>query len=324
MPLPDVVLDEVPAWRALDAPVRERTLRWLSSPDHHLVVRGCAGYPALLDEIARPPELLYAVGRIELLNAPAIAVVGSRNATPQGMQDARALAAALSGEGFTIVSGLALGIDAAAHRGGLAGGASTVAVLGTGADVLYPRRNLALAREIAASGCVLTDFPLGTPPLPGNFPSRNRLISGLSRGVLVVEAAPESGSLITARCALEQNREVFAIPGSIHSPLSRGCNGLIQQGAMLVQDAGDVLSQLGHAVRAAAGRKAREAPPADALLDAMGFAPVSVDQMAQHCGLGVAALCARLSRLELEGRVSALPGGWFQRIAQARGGRDIE
>ena len=289
--------------------------RWLEAPGRYLVRRGDAAYPALWQEIADPPDVVYVEGRIELLNAPSFAIVGSRNATLLGASDAEAFARALSDAGLTIVSGLALGIDAAAHRGGLAGAASSIAVMATGADLHYPKRNRPLARALGERGCLVTEFPLGTPPGRWNFPRRNRLISGLSRGVLVVEAAPGSGSLITVACALEQNRDVFAIPGSIHAPLAKGCHKLIKDGAKLVECAADVLQELGLASREDPQGERRDArEERDTLLDAMGFAPVSIDQMVRRFGLDAATLAARLSRYELDGRVASLAGGWFQRV----------
>jgi DNA processing protein len=296
-------------------PLLESTLRWIEGPGRHFVALGDASYPKALLDIADPPTALYVQGRIEKLNAPAFAIVGSRNATPQGLRDAEAFARALSEAGLAIVSGLALGIDAAAHRGGLAGAGSSVAVMGTGPDVIYPRRNHELAHALATDGCLITEFALGTASVAGNFPRRNRLISGLSRGVLVVEAALSSGSLITANFALEQGRDVFAIPGSIHSPQSKGCHWLIKQGAKLVESANDVLGELGwNAPRASDDLAVDEEPDQDPLLDAMGHAPISIEQMAQRTSLGAAKLAAHLSRLEIEGRIEALPGGWFQRV----------
>jgi DNA processing protein len=259
--------------------------------------------------------VLYAIGRVELLNAASIAVVGSRNATAQGGRDAYAFARALSDAGLTIVSGLALGIDTHAHRGGLEGRSSSVAVMGTGADLVYPKGNRALAHELAAKGCLITEFALGTPSAAGNFPRRNRLISGLSRGVLVVEAAERSGSLITARLAGEQGRDVFAIPGSIHSSLSKGCHVLIKEGAKLVESAADVLAELGIAQESAAAPARGSDAPDDPLLDAMGFGPVTIDQIAQRVGGNAAAIGAGLARLQIEGRVAAMAGGRFQQIA---------
>jgi len=287
------------------------SLRWLEAEGHHLVALHDPRYPPRLLEIADPPPVLYVAGRPELLGAPSLAVVGSRNASMRGLMDAEAFARTLSGAGLAVVSGLALGIDAAAHRGGLAGRASSIAVLGNGADVRYPRDNRALAEALERGGCVVSEFPLGTPPAPWNFPRRNRLISGLALGVVVVEAAPNSGSLITARCALDQNRAVFAIPGSIHSPTSRGCHALIKEGAVLVQGAEDVLTELGWKPAAAPPCSKAERDP---LLRAMGHAPVSLDDLAQATGIGVARLAARITRLELAGRVAALAGGRFQRL----------
>ena len=228
----------------------EKAVRWAAEPNHAVLTLADAAYPRQLLEIPDPPALLYVAGDARLLSSPALAVVGSRNATPQGLKNAHAFARAFSDAGLAIVSGLALGVDSEAHRGGLAGRGSTLAVLGTGVDVTYPRRNAPLADEILERGLLVSEFPLGTEPHAGNFPRRNRLISGLARGCLVVEAAVDSGSLITARLAADQGREVFAIPGSIHSPLSKGCHALIKQGAKLVESAEDVLEELGIAARA--------------------------------------------------------------------------
>jgi DNA processing protein len=298
-----------------DGALIDKTLQWLERPGCRLVTVRDAAYPKMLREIADPPAVLYLQGRVELLNGEAFAIVGSRNATPQGVRDALALASALSEAGFTIVSGLALGIDAAAHRGGLAGAASSIAVMGTGPDDIYPRRNRELAHALAVQGCLVSEFPLGTAPLAGNFPRRNRLISGLARGVLVVEAALKSGSLLTANSANEQGRDVFAIPGSIHSPLSKGCHWLIKEGAKLVECAEDLLVELGREVpRGPPQPDSTRSGDSDPVLQAMGFAPTSIDQMAQRTGLDAAKLAAHLSRLEIAGRVEAWAGGWFQRV----------
>ena len=222
----------------------DRALAWLAQPGRAIVTLADAAYPRLLLEIADPPPLLYCHGRTELLNRPALAVVGSRNATAQGASNAEQFARSFSAAGLTIVSGLAQGIDAAAHVGGLAAEGSTIAVLGTGVDNPYPPANAALTAQIAARGLLVSEFALGTKALAYNFPRRNRLISGLTQGCLVVEAALASGSLITARSAAEQGREVFAVPGSIHSPLSKGCHSLIKSGAKLAESAEDVLSEL--------------------------------------------------------------------------------
>ena len=301
----------------------QRALEWAAQPGHAVVTLSDESYPKLLLEIADPPPLLYACGRLELLQRFALAIVGSRNATQQGLANAEAFARNLSESGLTVVSGLALGIDAAAHRGGLAGPGSTVAVLGTGIDITYPLRNSALAAEIAERGLLLSEFPLGTAPAAQNFPRRNRLISGLARGCLVVEAAVASGSLITARSAAEQGREVFAVPGSIHSPLSKGCHALIKSGAKLVESAEDVLAELsgfrpsGYASTSApAPRAERQAD--GGLLAHMGHDPVDVDSLCSRAGLSAEQVSSELLRLELDGRVAALPGGLYQRLEKER------
>lgn len=296
-----------------DATQLDAVLAWLDQPGNSLMTLADADYPKTLLEIPDPPAMLYCKGQRSLLNQAALGIVGSRNATPQGMRDAEAFAHALSDAGLTIVSGLALGIDAAAHRGGLAGAGSSVAVVGTGLDRIYPARNKALAHQLAETGLIVSEFALGTPPLPGHFPRRNRLISGLSRGVLVVEAAPDSGSLITARVATEQGREVFAIPGSIHSPLARGCHALIKQGAKLVESAADILDELAWQQRLAPPAFPEEAH-ADPVLDALDGAPTTLDALAQRTGLTLDALSAKLLTLELDGRIASLPGGRYQKI----------
>jgi len=299
------------------APAIERTLRWSEEPGHAVVTLADAAYPRLLLEIPDPPPLLYAVGRLDLLARPALAVVGSRNATAQGARDAEQFAKSFSAAGLTIISGLALGIDAAAHRGGLAAEGSTIAVLGTGVDVIYPRQNAELAGRIARAGLLLSEFQLGTQGAAQNFPRRNRLISGLSQGCLVVEAALASGSLITARAAAEQGREVFALPGSIHSPLSKGNHALIKQGAKLVESAEDVLAELTAFRRTgfASTRAAAAAPEApDALLQHMGFDPVDLDSLCVRAGLSAEQVSAKLLQLELAGRIATLPGGLYQRL----------
>ena len=296
------------------------TLAWLEAeaPEPRAVITlGDARYPRALLDTADPPLLLYAQGRFELLQADAIAVVGSRNPTPQGSDNARAFAGHLSRAGLTVVSGMALGVDAAAHAGGLDGAAGTIAVVGTGLDRVYPRRNLSLAHRIADKGLIVSEYSLGTPPLAPNFPLRNRIIAGLSRGTLVVEAALNSGSLITARLANEAGRDVFAIPGSIHSPQSRGCHALIKQGAKLVETAQDILEELRLPSAAApaaapAGLQAADDP----LLTALGFDPVTLDALAARTGWPTSELNSRLLGLELEGHVARLPGQLFQRVAR--------
>jgi DNA processing protein len=302
----DALLGE-PDTAALDA-----AQAWLEQAGNSLMTLADEDYPRSLLEIADPPAVLYCKGRRDLLNQPGFGIVGSRNATPQGVRDAEAFAHALSDAGLTIISGLALGIDAAAHRGGLAGAGSSVAIVGTGLDRVYPARNKALAHQLVEKGLIVSEFALGTPPLPGHFPRRNRLISGLSRGVLVVEAAPDSGSLITARVATEQGRDVFAIPGSIHSPLARGCHALIKQGAKLVESAADILDELAWPQRLTPASLPEH--PTDPVLAALDGAPVTVDTLAQRTGLTLEALSAKLLALELDGRIASLPGGRYQKI----------
>lgn len=289
---------------------------WLRDPRNRVITLADEHYPQLLLQTPDPPLLFYVKGRLDLLARPALAIVGSRNATAQGAANAEAFARALSDAGFTIVSGLALGIDAAAHRGGLAGSSSSVAVLGTGADIVYPARNRELAHELAARGTIISEFPLGMRPLAGNFPRRNRLISGLARGCLVVEAAASSGSLITARLAAEQGREVFAIPGSIHSPLAKGCHALIKQGAKLVESADDILEEFGlPAARAQApGSAAVADSSAQRLLGALAHDPCNLDTLVARSGLTAAEVAALLTQLELDGHIAALPGGLYQRV----------
>ena len=294
-----------------------QTLQWLADdPRRSVVTLADELYPKALLEIADPPPLLYLQGRAELLAQEAIAIVGSRNATAQGESNAAAFAKALSDAGLCVVSGLALGIDAAAHRGGLAGASSTIAVLATGIDLVYPSRNAELAQDIGQRGLLLSELPLGSAAARHNFPRRNRLISGLSRGCLVIEAAIASGSLITARAAAEQGREVFAIPGSIHSPLSKGSHALIKSGAKLVESAEDVLSELRGFRSAPAASGPRTAPPegASGLLAHMGHDPVDVDSLCGRAGLSPEQVAAELLRLELDGRIAALPGGLYQRL----------
>jgi DNA processing protein len=299
----------------------ERAIAWLEQPGNAVVTLADAAYPRLLLETADPPPLLYCRGRTELLNRPALAVVGSRNATAQGASNAEQFARVFSAAGLTIVSGLAQGIDAAAHRGGLAAEGSTIAVTGTGVDISYPRSNAALAEDIAARGLLASEFALGTQAFAHNFPRRNRLISGLAQGCLVIEAALASGSLITARSAAEQGRDVFAVPGSIHSPLSKGCHALIKTGAKLVENAEDVLTELAAfrrigfaSTRAPAGVAADGDNANEPLLACMGFDPVDVDSLCARAGLPAERVSAELLRLELAGRVAVLPGGLYQRL----------
>jgi DNA processing protein len=292
----------------------ELTLQWLSRPGNAVLTLADAAYPVLLLEIPDPPLLLYVRGRAELLSRPCVAVIGSRNASTQGMRNAAAFAEALSHAGLTIVSGLALGIDTHAHEGGLRGEGATVAVIGTGADLVYPRRNLDLAQRIAAQGCIVSEYALGLPAIPSNFPRRNRLISGLSRGVLVIEAAAQSGSLITARLAGEYGRDVYALPGSIHATLAKGCHALIKQGAKLVDSVDDVLQELQWpAAAGAAQTHPLLTAPAHPLLTALGYDPCDADTLAARSGLAMAEVMGELLALEMAGLVERLPGGLFQR-----------
>jgi DNA processing protein len=294
------------------------TRAWLQGDaSRHVIALGEPAYPAALLETADPPLLLYAQGRVELLQATSIAVVGSRNPTAQGGDNARAFAKHLSQAGLTVVSGLALGIDGAAHDGALDGPGSTIAVMGTGADRIYPAKHRSLAHRIASEGLLLTEFEIGTPPLAENFPQRNRIIAGLARGTLVVEAALPSGSLSTARAAVEAGREVFAIPGSIHSPQSRGCHALIKQGAKLVESAEDITSELQWRSHTTTAKNAT-APASDSpLLRALGHEPTTLDALGARTGMGAAELNAQLLELELDGSVARLPGGLFQRRGSA-------
>ncbi|MEO8164743.1 MAG: DNA-processing protein DprA [Betaproteobacteria bacterium] len=302
--------------RGPDPQLFENTLRWLEDPANHVVTFADETYPRSLLQITDPPPLLYVKGDPGWLNHASLAVVGSRNATPQGCATAQAFSKELSEGGFTIVSGMALGIDAAAHVGGLAAISSSIGVVGTGLDVVYPARNRDLAHRLALEGALVSEFALGMPALASNFPRRNRLISGLSRGCLVVEAALKSGSLITARYALEQGREVFAIPGSIHSPLSKGCHLLLKQGAKLAENSQDILEELGTAAPRRAEPAQSDDAPADEspLLAALGFDPVDLDALCQRSGLTPESASAMLLTLELEGIVHRLPGGKFQRV----------
>lgn len=313
----------------------QTTLDWLQGGDDRRVVAlGDAAYPPALLDTEDPPLMLYMLGALAVRAQAAtktiatnLAIVGSRNPTPQGESNARQFARAFGGAGLCVVSGLALGIDGAAHDGAMLGGGETIAVVGTGLDRVYPKKHLALAHRIARQGMIISEFPLGTPPLTANFPKRNRIIAGLSRGTLVVEAALQSGSLITARLAAEQGKEVFAIPGSIHSPQSRGCHALIKQGAKLVELAQDVLEELNlpptglpgnssSASQSADGADpAAGQPPDDPLFAALGFDAVSLDALQARTGLDTARLQAQLLELELGGQVARLPGGLFQRLA---------
>ncbi|MEI7841407.1 MAG: DNA-processing protein DprA [Gallionellaceae bacterium] len=288
------------------------TEQWLSDPINHIVTIADESYPQQLLNTQDPPFLLFIKGRLDLLNKPSLAIVGSRNATPQGIRNAEAFAQSLSELGFCIISGMALGIDTSAHLGGLKGQGSSIAVIGTGLDRVYPATNKELAHQLAMHGTIISELPLGTPPLPANFPRRNRIISGLSQGCLIVEASLQSGSLITARLALEQGREVFAIPGSIHSPQTKGCHALIKQGAKLVENAQDILQELAGIFPSI--NTASPAIPEHELFQHLHFDPVDLDTLSTLSGLTIAPLSAILLQLELEGKVATLPGGLYQRI----------
>ena len=318
--LPDAALDYLrrPDWGRV-----EKDLAWLERPGNHLLRLDDARYPPLLRQIPYPPPLLFVHGDPDCLRLPQLAIVGTRNPTPMGRETAQRFAAHLAEFGLLITSGLALGIDAAAHQGALAGGGRTIAVMGTGLDRVYPAQHRDLAHAIAERGALVSEFSIGTSPAAGNFPQRNRLISGLALGVLVVEAAAQSGSLITARLANEQGREVFAIPGSIHNPLAKGCHTLIRQGAKLVETAADILEELG--ALAAATQEATSpvaAAPTSAALDeeyrqllaAMGDEPAGIDLLVDRCGLTAEAVSSMLLILELEGYVAAIPGGLYSRL----------
>jgi DNA processing protein len=327
---------QIDALRRPDPDALERALNWLNGPDHYLITRDDAFYPPLLKQIPDPPLGLFLAGRPELLVHPQLAVVGSRNATPGGLDHARDFSATIARAGFGITSGLAAGVDSAAHAGCLDAGGLTIAVTGTGPDQIYPASNKALAHRIIEHGAMLTPFPPGTPPLPGNFPARNRIISGMSLGTLVVEAGLRSGSLITARLASEQGREVFAIPGSVHNPQARGCHRLIRDGARLVETADEVIDELApmagdlaRSLQALLGADARSELENTAiethlladtdyrkLLDAVGFDPTPIDRIIQRSELTAAAVSSMLLMMELEGFVAAHPGARYSRTAK--------
>lgn len=302
------------------------TRAWLAGhPNRRVMTLADADYPLALLQTADPPLLLYMQGRCELLSAASVAIVGSRKPTPQGLETAQLFASQLSRAGWTVVSGLAAGIDGAAHAGGLQGSGSTIAVVGTGLDHVYPRAHAALARRIAEEGLMLSEFALDMPPLAEHFPQRNRIIAGLARGTLVVEAALRSGSLITARQATEAGREVFAIPGSIHSPQARGCHALLRDGAKLAESVEDILEELASAPHQAtmdvsivpAAAATPEPETDDEVLRALGHDPATLDALIARCGWPAPALNVRLMELELEGRIARLPGGLFQRRRSA-------
>jgi DNA processing protein len=318
--LPDSSID---ALRHPDSRAIERDLEWQAQPGNRILTCRDPDYPALLREISDPPPLLYIHGNLQVLQEPQLAMVGSRNPTAAGRQTAIDFARHLSAAGLVITSGLALGIDAAGHQGALDAGAPTIAVMGTGLDRVYPARNRELAHQIAGVGALLSEFPPGTPPRAEHFPRRNRIISGLSIGTLVVEAAIRSGSLISARYALEQGREVFAIPGSIHNPLARGCHHLIRQGAKLVETAQDIMDELG-ALASALDVTASPATDHDTLpqlsddytqlLESIGFENTSIDMLVKTTHLTPAEVSSMLLQLEMNGYIAANPGGFYNRL----------
>lgn len=326
--LRDVVDDEIAQKikQGVDIDAIKPILDWLQKDNAHVITLADSAYPQRLLEINNPPAVLYAIGNLHWLNHPSIAIVGSRNATPQGEKNAEEFAASLCNFGLCVVSGMALGIDGAAHRGALkASGKSngaTIAVVGTGLDIVYPARHRDLAHQIAERGLIISEFPLGTPSKAQNFPRRNRLISGLSLGCLVVEANIDSGSLITARLATEQGREVFAIPGSIHSPVAKGCHQLIKQGAKLVENTQDILEELKNLLTeiSPTGLMDKATPEsttsqkANTVLTSMGFDAISFDVLQQRTALTTEALSAMLMMLELEGKITVLAGNQYQRL----------
>ena len=339
--LADAGLDDtlIRALRQPDPALMQRCLDWLAHEHHHLVTLDDPLFPPLLKRIPDPPAALFAIGNPGCLVHPQLAIVGSRNATPGGLDHARSFAATLSRAGFVITSGLAAGVDGTAHQGCLDAGGRTIAVAGTGLDQVYPARHRKLAHAIVENGLLLSLFPPGTGPLAGNFPARNRIISGMSLGTLVIEAGLRSGSLITARLANEQGRDIFAVPGSVHNPQARGCHRLIREGAKLVETAEEVVEELAPLARQLADdiehllapNAAKEsAPPLDEtdqsphieqdpeyrrLLDAVGFDPTPVDEIIQRSRLTPAAVSSMLLMLELDGRVSAHAGGRYSRNA---------
>jgi len=311
-----------PPWHAVDA-----DLEWQQQDDNHIITLSDDAYPSLLRGIDTAPPVLYVHGILACLAMPQLAMVGSRNPSPDGDDNAYYFARSLASSGLVVTSGLAIGIDTAAHRGALSADGFTIAVAGTGLDRVYPASNRDLAHQIASSGALVSEFPLGSGVRRGNFPRRNRVLSGLSIGTVVVEATLRSGSLITARLAMEQGREVFAIPGSIHNPLARGCHRLLRDGAKLVETAADVLEELGPLANVVLSAD-NDAPEAEmvlpddddgdyrTLLDAMGFAAVAVDSLVERSGLTAETVSSMLLILELNGNISAMPGGLYLRTGK--------
>jgi DNA processing protein len=303
----------------VESDIIETTRQWLAQPDNTIVTLADSAYPQSLLETADPPPLLYTKGNINLLNQTSLAMVGSRNASTQGEKNAEAFAFDLAKLGLCIVSGMALGIDGAAHRGALNANGATIAVVGTGLDIVYPSKHRDLAHKIVENGLIISEFPLSTPSIPQNFPKRNRIISGLSLGCLVVEANLRSGSQITARLAAEQGREVFAIPGSIHSPMAKGCHQLIKQGAKLVDSTQDIIEELKLNTQAPVKTKTeqkKEVVESDhPLLAVIGFEPISLENIVQQSGLPAHEVSSQLMMLELNGQVESITGGFYQQLA---------
>ncbi len=322
--LREIVDDEIAhkISQGVDIEVISPALNWLQKDNTHLVTLADDAYPKQLLEISNPPAVLYAIGNLQWLNHPSIAIVGSRSATPQGEKNAEDFAENLCNHGLCVISGMALGIDGAAHRGALKANGATIAVVGTGLDIVYPARHRDLAHKIAERGLIISEFPLGTPSKAQNFPRRNRVISGLSLGCLVVEANIDSGSLITARLAGEQGREVFAIPGSIHSPVAKGCHQLIKQGAKLVESTQDILEELKNMLPSDSpsglmtklNLKSSTSLEASTVLDFMGFDPINFETLLALSGLTTEALSSMLMVLELESKITTLAGGKYQRL----------
>nr|WP_086937741.1 DNA-processing protein DprA [Thaumasiovibrio occultus] len=306
-------------FKPLSAP-QHQALQWLAHPEHHLLHLGHPDYPYLLSQIASPPPVLFVAGSVAALSTPQIAMVGSRQASLDGREAAQQFAAGLANEGYTITSGLALGIDGFAHKGALESGGSTIAVLGSGLEVIYPAAHRQLAAQIREQGALVSEFLPSTKPKPSHFPRRNRIISGLSVGVFVVEAAEKSGSLITVRCALEQNRDVFALPGSIFNPQSKGCNQLIKGGAKLVESPLDIVEEVGVLTSCAKRHQSTVATEfADneqllnsSLLDNVGSDAIPVDVIAERSQQPVHEVMMQLLELELQGLVTAVPGGYVR------------
>lgn len=324
--LREIVSDEVAQQISLgiDIDSISPTLKWLEKDSAHIVTLADEAYPKQLLEINNPPVILYAIGNLHWLNHPSIAMVGSRSATPQGEKNAEEFGESLCHQGLCIVSGMALGIDGAAHRGALKANGATIAVVGTGLDIVYPSRHRDLAHQIAERGLIISEFPLGTPSKAQNFPRRNRIISGLSLGCLVVEANIDSGSLMSARLAIEQGREVFAIPGPIHSPVAKGCHLLIKQGAKLVENTQDILEEINWKTspknqnsispNGSLAQSGRDASEVNTVLPSMGFDPIDFDTLQSLTTLTTDALSSMLMLLELENKVTVLTGGRYQRL----------